>query len=89
MGMVLATAEMLKNDYVRQTGEMTGTNYNEAITALKQVISNLVKISDQRKKHPSFTHPCMALSQDVQQQIPPSTAPIWDSNPVLRTSETQ
>eukprot|EP00957_Ditylum_brightwellii_P040192 3041003-Ditylum_brightwellii.AAC.1 len=36
MGMVLATAEMLKNDDVRQTGETTGANYNEAISALKE-----------------------------------------------------
>eukprot|EP00957_Ditylum_brightwellii_P163341 12437389-Ditylum_brightwellii.AAC.1 len=50
MGMVLVTAEMLKNSYVRQTGETTGTNYNEAISALKQVIPNLSKIAEQRKK---------------------------------------
>eukprot|EP00957_Ditylum_brightwellii_P063907 4848614-Ditylum_brightwellii.AAC.1 len=50
MGMVLATAEMLKNDNVRQTGETTGTNYNEAISAFKEVIPNLSKIVEQRKK---------------------------------------
>ena len=50
MGMVLATAEMLKNDDVTQYMETTGTNYNEAISALDQVITNLSKISDQRKK---------------------------------------
>ena len=50
MGMVLATAEMLKNDDVRQTMETTGTNYNEAISALKKVIPNSSKIAEQRKK---------------------------------------
>jgi hypothetical protein len=50
MGMVLATAEMLKNDNISQTGETTGTNYNEAISALKEVIPNLSKIAEQRKK---------------------------------------
>eukprot|EP00957_Ditylum_brightwellii_P054776 4151065-Ditylum_brightwellii.AAC.1 len=34
--MVLATAEMLKHDYVRQRGETTGTNSNEAISASKE-----------------------------------------------------
>eukprot|EP00957_Ditylum_brightwellii_P017296 1302982-Ditylum_brightwellii.AAC.1 len=42
MGMVLATADMLKNDNVRQTGETTGTNYDEAIAALKQ--KNVLKV---------------------------------------------
>eukprot|EP00957_Ditylum_brightwellii_P085584 6510011-Ditylum_brightwellii.AAC.1 len=41
---------MLKNDYVSQTRETTGANYNEAISALEQVIPNLSEISDQRKK---------------------------------------
>eukprot|EP00957_Ditylum_brightwellii_P009512 718046-Ditylum_brightwellii.AAC.1 len=52
MGMVLATAEMLKNDDVRQKEETTGTNYNKAILALKEVIPNLSKIAEQRKKVP-------------------------------------
>eukprot|EP00957_Ditylum_brightwellii_P158317 12051051-Ditylum_brightwellii.AAC.2 len=50
MGVVLAAAEMLKNDYVRQAGEASGTNYNEAIAALKQVMPNFNNISYQRKK---------------------------------------
>eukprot|EP00957_Ditylum_brightwellii_P110467 8424800-Ditylum_brightwellii.AAC.1 len=29
----------------------------------------------------SFTHPRMSLSQNAQQQTPPSTAPVQDSNP--------
>eukprot|EP00957_Ditylum_brightwellii_P131135 10001815-Ditylum_brightwellii.AAC.1 len=50
MGMVLASADMLKNDNVRQSGETAGTNYNEAITALEQVIPNSNNITEQRKK---------------------------------------
>eukprot|EP00957_Ditylum_brightwellii_P127070 9687539-Ditylum_brightwellii.AAC.1 len=50
MGMVLATAEMLKNDDIRQTGETTGTNYTEAISAVQEVIPNLSNIAEQRKK---------------------------------------
>eukprot|EP00957_Ditylum_brightwellii_P071827 5459357-Ditylum_brightwellii.AAC.1 len=38
MGMGMARAEMLSIDIVRQTGETKGTNYNEAISAFKQVI---------------------------------------------------
>eukprot|EP00957_Ditylum_brightwellii_P138709 10573131-Ditylum_brightwellii.AAC.1 len=37
----------------------------------------------------SFTYPHTALSQSAQQQIPPSTTPIQDSNPVFWTSKTQ
>jgi hypothetical protein len=50
MGMVFATSEMLKHNYARQTGETTGANYNEAISALKEVIPNLNNIAEQRKK---------------------------------------
>ena len=50
VGMVLATAEMLENDDVSQTGETTRTNYNDAISALKEVIPNLSKVAEQRKK---------------------------------------
>eukprot|EP00957_Ditylum_brightwellii_P042058 3185799-Ditylum_brightwellii.AAC.1 len=50
IGMVLATAEMLKNDDVKQTMETTGHNYNEAISALKEVIPNLSSIAEQRMK---------------------------------------
>eukprot|EP00957_Ditylum_brightwellii_P170554 12983030-Ditylum_brightwellii.AAC.1 len=50
MGMILATAEMLKHNYVMQTIETTGTNYNEAKSALKGVIPHLSKIAEQRKK---------------------------------------
>eukprot|EP00957_Ditylum_brightwellii_P093006 7081172-Ditylum_brightwellii.AAC.2 len=50
MGMVLTRAEMLNNDIVRQTGETTGTNYYEAISAFKQVIPHLNKITEKRKK---------------------------------------
>ena len=49
MGMVLATSEMLKNNHMKQTMETARTTYNEAILALKEVIPNLSKISDQRK----------------------------------------
>eukprot|EP00957_Ditylum_brightwellii_P197182 15022994-Ditylum_brightwellii.AAC.1 len=48
--MVLVKAEMLKHDDVRQTGETTGTNYNEAIPVLKEVIPNVSSIAKQRKK---------------------------------------
>eukprot|EP00957_Ditylum_brightwellii_P164488 12522774-Ditylum_brightwellii.AAC.1 len=37
----------------------------------------------------SSTHPHILLSQNAHQRIPPSTAPVWDLNSVLRTSETQ
>eukprot|EP00957_Ditylum_brightwellii_P207473 15353134-Ditylum_brightwellii.AAC.1 len=37
----------------------------------------------------SFSHYHTALSQNTQQWIPPSTAPIWDLNLVFWTSETQ
>eukprot|EP00957_Ditylum_brightwellii_P101380 7726496-Ditylum_brightwellii.AAC.1 len=37
----------------------------------------------------SFTHSCTHLLQNAHQQIPPSTAPIWDPNPVFWTSKTQ
>ena len=50
MGIILATAEMLKHDDVRQTGETSRTNYNEAISALKEVIQHLNNIAEQRKK---------------------------------------
>eukprot|EP00957_Ditylum_brightwellii_P060929 4625524-Ditylum_brightwellii.AAC.1 len=50
MGMVLATTEKLKSDDIRQTDETTGTNYNEAISALKEVITNLSNIAEQQKK---------------------------------------
>eukprot|EP00957_Ditylum_brightwellii_P063165 4794736-Ditylum_brightwellii.AAC.1 len=50
MGMVLATAEAHKSDNVSQTGETTGTDYNEAISALNKVIPNLMSIAEQRKK---------------------------------------
>eukprot|EP00957_Ditylum_brightwellii_P104102 7930522-Ditylum_brightwellii.AAC.1 len=36
----------------------------------------------------NFTHSHIALSQNTQQQIPPSTAPIKDLNPVFQTSKT-
>eukprot|EP00957_Ditylum_brightwellii_P006461 489863-Ditylum_brightwellii.AAC.1 len=49
MGMVLATAEMLKHNCASKTGETTGPNYNEAISALKDMIPKLSKISEQRK----------------------------------------
>eukprot|EP00957_Ditylum_brightwellii_P066822 5070977-Ditylum_brightwellii.AAC.1 len=38
---------------------------------------------------PIFTHPCTVLSQDTQQQTPPSTAPVWHLNQVFWTSKTQ
>eukprot|EP00957_Ditylum_brightwellii_P070490 5355731-Ditylum_brightwellii.AAC.1 len=50
MGMVLARAQKLNNDIVRQTGETMRTNYNEAIPAFKQVIPHLNKIAEQREK---------------------------------------
>eukprot|EP00957_Ditylum_brightwellii_P200957 15318159-Ditylum_brightwellii.AAC.1 len=49
MGIVLATTEMLNIDIVRKTGEITGTNYNEAILAFEQVILHLNKIAEQRE----------------------------------------
>eukprot|EP00957_Ditylum_brightwellii_P210669 15365242-Ditylum_brightwellii.AAC.1 len=49
LGIVLATAEMLKNDD-RQTGETRGTICNEVIFALKEVTSNLSNITEQREK---------------------------------------
>eukprot|EP00957_Ditylum_brightwellii_P112734 8594040-Ditylum_brightwellii.AAC.1 len=67
MGMVLVTADMLKNDNGRQTGETTGTNYNDAISALKQVIPNLSKISDQKKKIPTFH--CNKKEKDFKSSI--------------------
>eukprot|EP00957_Ditylum_brightwellii_P118572 9042888-Ditylum_brightwellii.AAC.1 len=50
MGMVLARAKIINNDIIRQPGETTGTNYNEAIVAFKQVILHLNKIAEQREK---------------------------------------
>eukprot|EP00957_Ditylum_brightwellii_P038462 2907046-Ditylum_brightwellii.AAC.1 len=50
MGMVFCNAE-LYNEYIRiGMGETTGTNYNEVIKALNQVIMNLDKITEQREK---------------------------------------
>eukprot|EP00957_Ditylum_brightwellii_P181025 13790587-Ditylum_brightwellii.AAC.1 len=36
----------------------------------------------------SFTYPCVVLSQDAQQQTPPSATPFWALNPVFWTSKT-
>eukprot|EP00957_Ditylum_brightwellii_P014039 1058811-Ditylum_brightwellii.AAC.1 len=47
---VWARAEMLNIDIVRQTGEVTGNNYNEVTLAFKQVIPYLNKIAEQREK---------------------------------------
>eukprot|EP00957_Ditylum_brightwellii_P003522 266877-Ditylum_brightwellii.AAC.1 len=53
MGMVLATAEMLKNDNVNQTGETTGTNYNEAIlVGLAKCEEIYLAASHRMEKHP-------------------------------------
>eukprot|EP00957_Ditylum_brightwellii_P007127 540782-Ditylum_brightwellii.AAC.1 len=50
MGLVLAIAEMVNIDTGGQSGKSTGTNYNEAIFAFKQVIPHLNNITEHREK---------------------------------------
>eukprot|EP00957_Ditylum_brightwellii_P094266 7176881-Ditylum_brightwellii.AAC.1 len=50
MGVVLAKAEMLDISIVKQIEETLEMNYNEAISAFKQVIPYLNKIVEQMEK---------------------------------------
>eukprot|EP00957_Ditylum_brightwellii_P142349 10844976-Ditylum_brightwellii.AAC.1 len=50
IGMISARTEMLGIVIIRQTEDTTGTNYNEAILAFKEVIPHMKKIAEQREK---------------------------------------